>query len=214
MFPTYSFGSLNRAGGGATIDWSITDQISLGLVGELFSTETPLRALLYGITSDEYAARLAYRWHESRTVALRGGIQPFSDGNLRQTLTLNWKERLVALPHFDLTSLVDIGTSSNSLTNVPYFSPARDLSATAGFLAEHVLWRSYDNSITQALRVEAGLYAEQGFANDWIGTASYEHRWRFDPLTELHYGVQLSRRVYDGAELREISLLVGLRQRI
>ena len=102
----------------------------------------------------------------------------------------------------------------NHMLELCDFSPARDLSATAGFLAEHVLWRSYDNSITQALRVEAGLYAEQGFANDWIGTASYEHRWRFDPLTELHYGVQLSRRVYDGAELREISLLVGLRQRI
>ena len=214
VFPTYSFGTLNRAGGGATIDWSITDQISLGVVGELFSTETPLRALLYGITSDEFAARLAYRWHESRTVALRGAVQPFSDGNLRQALTLNWKERLVAMPHFDLTSLVDVGTSSNSLTNVPYYSPARDLSATAGFLAEHVLWRSYDNSLTQTLRVEAGLYAEQGFANDWIGTASYEHRWRFDPLTELHYGVQFSRRVYDGSELRELSLLVGLRQRI
>jgi biofilm PGA synthesis protein PgaA len=213
-YPTYSFGTFNRAGGGATVDWSITDQLSLGVVAEIFSTETPLRALYYGITADEFAARLAYRWHESRTVAVRAAVQPFSDGNLRQSATLTWEERLIALPHFDLTSLVDVGTSSNSLTNVPYFSPARDLSATAGFLAEHVVWRSYDNSLTQALRVEAGLYAEQGYANDWIGTASYEHRWRFDPLTEFHYGVQVSRRVYDGSELREIALLVGLRQRI
>ena len=73
------------------------------------------------------------------------------------------------------------------------------MSLTAGLLAEHVLWRRYEKSLVQALMVDAGLYAEQGYANNWLGTLSYEHRWRFDPMTEFRYGVLLTRRVYDGS---------------
>ena len=214
LFPTFSFGTLGRAGGGGTVDWSVTDQILLGASAESFSPDTPLRALFYGITADEYALKAAYRWHESRSIALVGAMLPFSDGNRRLTGALAYKEKLIDVPHFDLTGLIDLGTSSNTSTNAPYYNPARDLSATAGFLAEHVLWRRYDASLVQALKVEGGLYSEQGFADDWIGAAGYEHRWRFDPYTEFRYGIELSRRVYDGAEVRGIALVVGLRQRI
>ena len=58
-----------------------------------------------------------------------------------------------------------------------------------------------------------GPYAQQGFATDWLGTLAYEHRWRFDPLTELRYGVTVTRRVYDGAVENTLMLTVGLTQR-
>ena len=214
LFADQSFGTLGRFGGGGTVDVSINDQISVGASAEFFSADTPLRAQFYGITSDEYALRAAYRWHESRNLTLTGAYQPFSDGNQRLSATGSFKEKFLAMPGFALTGLIDVGTSSNTLTNVQYYSPARDFTATGGLLAEHVLWKRYDTSLVQALQVEAGLYAEQGFANDWVGVASYEHRWRFDPFTELHYGVELSRRVYDGQELRGLAFVVGLRQRL
>lgn len=213
-FPTMSWGTLNRAGGGATVDWFPTDQISLGVSAEAFSLETPLRALFYGITSDQYVARAAYRWHESRALAGVASYQPFTDGNQRLTAGLTYTERLIDIPKFDLTGRADLFTSSNTLANAPYFNPSADLSATVGFLAEHVAWRYYEASFTQALRVDAGLYAQQGYANDWIGIASYEHRWRIDPRTEFRYGIQASRRVYDGIEEKSYGLIVGLRQRI
>jgi biofilm PGA synthesis protein PgaA len=118
------------------------------------------------------------------------------------------------MPHFDLTGRAEVFTSSNTLPNAPYFNPTSDLSATLGFLAEHVTWRYYDASFVQALRVDAGLYAQNGFATDWIGIASYEHRWRFDPRTEFRYGIQFSRKVYDGIEEKTWGLIIGLRQRI
>ena len=62
--------------------------------------------------------------------------------------------------------------------------------------------------------VDAGLYAEQGYASNWIGTVNYEHRWRFDPLTEFRYGVFLMRRVYDGSVENTLGFIIGLRQRI
>ena len=64
------------------------------------------------------------------------------------------------------------------------------------------------------LTADAGLYSEYGYADNWIGTLKYEHRWRFDPLTEFRYGVMLMRRVYDGSVENTLGFLVGLRQRI
>jgi hypothetical protein len=43
---------------------------------------------------------------------------------------------------------------------------------------------------------------------------SYEHRWRFDPWTEFHYGVVFSRNVFDGDPEEAFALLFGLRQRL
>ena len=119
------------------------------------------------------------------------------------------------MPGFDLTGRAQAYASSNSLGGtVPYYNPSQDLSLTGGFMAEHVLWRRYENSLVHALTVDAGLYAEQYYANNWIGTINYEHRWRFDPLTEFRYGVTLMRRVYDGSVENTLGFLVGLRQRI
>ena len=139
---------------------------------------------------------------------------PFTDGNQRFTGGVTYKERLINLPHFDVTGLAEAYASSNNQPNAPYYNPARDLSLTGGFLVEHMLWRRYDNSLVQALLVDGGLYSEYGFSDNWIGTLSYEHRWRLDPLTEFHYGVMLTRRAYDGSIENTLMFVVGLRQRI
>lgn len=214
LFPTLSFGTLQKAGGGATIDWFVNDQFSVGISGELFSIETPIRALYYGISSDQVALRAAYRWHENRSLLAVASYQPFTDGNQRLTFGVTFLQKLIDIPLFDLTGRAEVFTSSNTKPDAPYFNPSADLSATVGLLAEHVSWRAYDKSFVQALRVDAGLYSQQGYADNWIGVASYEHRWRIDPRTEFRYGVQVSRKFYDGLEERSIGLIVGLRQRI
>jgi biofilm PGA synthesis protein PgaA len=215
LYPTQSWGTLVKAGGGATVDWWVTDQIELSASGELFSIDTPLRALLFGITADAYAAKATYRWHESRSVSAGFAYMPFTDGNQRITANATYKEKLIDIPLFDLSGRVEAYTSSNTLGGtVPYYNPSRDLSLTGGFLAEHILWRRFDNSLVQALAVDAGLYAEQGYASNWIGTVNYEHRWRFDPLTEFRYGVLLMRRAYDGSIENTLGFTIGLRQRI
>lgn len=200
LYPTQSWGTLVKAGGGAAIDWWVTDHIELSASAELFSVDTPLRALFYGISANEFAAKATYRWHESRSLSASFACLPFTDGNQRVAAGVNYKERLINIPRFDLTGRAEAYTSSNTLGGIaPYYNPSQDLSLVGGLLAEHVLWRRYDNSLVQALSVDAGLYAEQGYANNWIGTLNYEHRWRFDPLTEFRYGVLLMRRVYDGS---------------
>ena len=64
LYPSFSSGTLSRSGGGATVDWSATDQIHFAVAGEIFSWETPLRAVLHGITSDNISTTATYRWDE------------------------------------------------------------------------------------------------------------------------------------------------------
>ncbi|MCA0304865.1 MAG: poly-beta-1,6 N-acetyl-D-glucosamine export porin PgaA [Proteobacteria bacterium] len=215
IYPTANMGTLQKAGGGATVDWWLTDQIELSASAELFSLASPLRGLYYGISANEFAAKATYRWHESRNVSLRLAYLPFTDGNQRFAGGFAYEERAINVPGFDLTGRLQAYASTNSMGGTqPYYNPSQDLSLTGGFLAEHVLWRRYENSLVHALTVDAGLYAEQNYASNWIGTINYEHRWRFDPLTEFRYGVQLMRRVYDGSVENTLGFLVGLRQRI
>ncbi len=42
LYPTQSWGTLTKAGGGATLDWRPTDQIRLAFSSELYSWDTPL----------------------------------------------------------------------------------------------------------------------------------------------------------------------------
>ena len=213
-FATQNWGTLSQAGGGATLDWTATDQLRLSVAAEKFALATPLRALLSGITADEVAGRATWRWHESSSVSGFLGWYPFTDGNRRLVGGMELRQKLLDLPHFDLTGRGDLYTSSNTRSDAPYFNPSRDFAATAGLLAEHVAWRRYETSFVQALSLDAGSYSQQGYGTGWIGTLGYEHRWRFDPLTEFRYGVLLTRRIYDGDPSRGITFVFGLTQRI
>ena len=213
LYPSQNLGTLSRAGGGATLGWSPSDEVHLAFAGERYTWDTPLRAVLHGITADSLSTKATYRWDESRDVSASFAYLPFSDSNQRFAGGVSYKERLINVPGFDLTGNAEAYASSNSRRDAPYYNPSQDLSVTGGLLAEHVLWRRYEDSLVQALKVDGGLYSENGFGDNWIATIDYQHRWRFDPLSEFHYGVQLSRRVYDGSVEKSVTLVVGLTQR-
>jgi biofilm PGA synthesis protein PgaA len=212
-YASYSGGELEKAGGGFTLEWQPNDRLSLGINGEIFSINTPLRALFSDTTANEIGGHIGYRWHESREITVFGSYLDFTDGNEQKNAGLDFSQRLVDIPHFDLTGRIEVFASANSNQDVAYYSPERDLTATGGLLAEHLLWRRYDESLVQAFSLDAGSYSQEGFGTDWIGTFSYEHRWRFDPWTELRYGVELGRHVFDGDPEKSVAFTFGLSQR-
>jgi biofilm PGA synthesis protein PgaA len=210
LYPTQSWGTLEKAGGGATLDWRATDQIRLAFSSELYSWDTPLRALLHGITADSFAMKASYRWDESRSLSGTVSYSPFTDGNQRYNAGAMFTQKLINIPHFDLSATGEVFASHNNRPAAPYYNPDSDLTVDAGLLAEHMIWRRYDDSWVQALSVSAGLYSEAHFRSSAIATVNYEHRWRFDPFMELHYGVQLKRRVYDGSVENSAALTLGM----
>ena len=213
LYASDNLGTLTKPGGGATLDWSATDQILVSLAGELYTWDTPLRALLHGVTADELSSRLTYRWDESRSLSASFAYVPFTDGNQRYAAGVTYTQKLVNLPDFDLTGIGELDASHNDRPQAPYFNPDRDLAVDGGLLAEQTIWRRYDDSLVQALLVNAGLYAQAHFPSKPIATVSYEHRWRFDPLFEFAYGVELSRRVYDGSVENSVALTFRLARR-
>jgi biofilm PGA synthesis protein PgaA len=120
---------------------------------------------------------------------------------------------VVNQPSINMTATVDAYASRTTRLDAPYSNPARALSLTGGALMEHRMWRRYDMSLVQAVTADAGLYAQRDYANGWVATLRYEHRWRFDPLTSFTYGVGLTRRIYDGVAERTLAFTVGLGQR-
>ena len=214
VFPTWSWGTFSKPGGGATVDWLATDHVQLSFAAERFSPATPLRALREEITADDYSMRATYRWHEARRVSANFAYQPFSDDNRRLTGGVVYQEMFANRPSFDLTAVVEAYASDNTRgSDAPYYNPARDLSATGGIRMDHRTWRRYDNGFVQVFGADAGVYAQRGFRNDWIATLIYEHHWRFDPLTSFRYGVRLTRRVYDGVSEQTLVVTTGLSQR-
>ena len=55
---------------------------------------------------------------------------------------------------------------------------------------------------------------ERDYTGGAIGSMSYQHRWRFDPWTELAYGVSVAERIYDGDRSRTLGAFITLRQRL
>ncbi len=211
---TENLGTLPRTGFAGTVDWSPTDHLSLGFAGQHISDETPLRALLYGITADSVSTRLTYTWDEAHSASASAGWMPFTDGNQRAILDARYTQKVIAIPHFGLSVGGELYTSTNSLANAPYYNPSADGSATINLLAEHTIWRRYDRSLVQAVTLDGGWYGERDFKGGPIGTSSYEHRWQFGPRTELVYGVSIGERIYDGDGALVLGAFITLRQRI
>jgi biofilm PGA synthesis protein PgaA len=213
LYANGNWGALRKPGGGATLDWSPSDQLRIAVAGGLFSWDTPVRAVLHGIMADQVSAQVTWSWNESRSVSAGFAYLPFTDGNRREEANVTFTQKLVDLPHFDLTGTAEAFASTNNRPQAPYYNPVRDLTVEGGLLAEHTVWRSYSESFVQALSANVGLYAEAHFASRPVATLGYEHRWRFDPWLEVAYGVELSRRVYDGSVENSVGLVVRLTRR-
>ena len=122
----------------------------------------------------------------------------FSDGNFRRSLAGSLEQRLVTLPKYKLTGVVDLYTSANSRNDTIYFNPDRDFSAAVTLVNLQRLYRRYDQSFSHRLALTIGNYWQKGYNDDYIAGFSYEHIWAAAERFELVYGFSRFRRVYDG----------------
>jgi biofilm PGA synthesis protein PgaA len=137
----------------------------------------------------------------------------FSDGNQRRIARFVFAERVVDRPHLDVTLRPELYASTNTRTDAPYFNPSADGSAALSVDIEHVIWRFYDQSFGQRLVLTGGAYWQENYGTGAIGAARYEQVWRNDPWTEVRYGVEVNRRLYDGVGENAFVLFANLVQR-
>jgi len=101
-------------------------------------------------------------------------------------------------PRFTVTAIVELYYSTNSRTDVAYFSPEWIFSPTVSLVAEHVAWRRYRKSFVHALTVAGGATLQSGFDAGPIVNVAYEHRWQLGPQVSLSYGIAVGSNVFDG----------------
>ena len=206
-------GTLDKPGASAIGNWRANDHFTVYAGAEAYAIDIPLRAQFYGISGNAVDLGAEYRWHESR--ALAGALRQveFSDGNRRESARLVLRQRLIDRPHFDLDLRPEYYTSRNSRRGAPYFNPESDSAMTVAVEAEHVMSRHYERSWVQRLVLAAGSYRQGGFPSRTIGTLGYEQRYRLDASLELRYGLEMTRRAYDGIAERALVGSLGLVKR-
>lgn len=206
-------GDLSQAGADAFLAWEPSDHWTFTLDGSYYAVDTPLRATLYGITANSAGGSVRYAWNESRALRINARWYDFSDGNRRTSAGLTFNQKIVDIPHLDVTLRPELYASENSSNAGPYFSPLRDFSASLTIDAEHILWRRYERAFSHRLAVTGGSYWQENFERGWTGNVLYEQVWQNNPWCELRWGVQFRRAVYDGDVTPSIDTFIRLNWR-
>ena len=199
-------GSLTKTGGQLSVGWEPTDHWSFAAGAEVFAADTPLRAVKNGITANSAGASVRYAWDESRWLSLGATGYDFSDGNDRASALLAFDQQIIDRPHFVVSLRPELYASENSDSNVPYFSPQRDLSATLTVEATQILWRRYERSFSHRLALTGGAYWQEGFGGDGIGSILYEQTWQGQSWASLSWGAQLGSAMYDGDRTNSVEV--------
>ena len=174
------------------------DHWSIPFAAELFSRDTPLRALRNGIDADALRLGVDYLRDESGQWGLSGQWMDFSDDNRRLQFSGYRRERLLSRPHYKLDARLDLGISSNSESDGPYFSPERDFSAELTLDNRWLLYRRYSFSFGHRLALSGGGYWQRDYSGHPVASLLYEHNWQAHDRLGLDYGAVWRRRVYDG----------------
>ncbi len=174
------------------------DQRSWPFAVEIRSSATPTRALRNGIDADAIRFGYVHREHERRRWSLGAGLMDFSDGNLRTHLRADLRQRLVTRPHYHLDGVVDLYASLNKKSDVPYYSPQQDASASVTLDNTWLLWRRYQRAFRHRFTLTLGGYQQQGYGVGPLLGVRYEHMWQADGRFDLVYGIGWHRRIYDG----------------
>lgn len=203
-----SFGT-ERAGGQLAGDWDIDDHWNLSGAGEIFASDTPLRALLHRITADAATVNLGYRASELRDVKATVEVLPFSDGNLRTVLSSHADQRVYTTPHLQLNGTVDLAASQNSSTDEPFFNPRHDALGAGGVDLTHILYRRYDFTYSHRLVATIGPYWEQRFGTGLAWSIRYEQRVAWNDTGEVSVGLSFSRQPFDGEYENDVALTLG-----
>ena len=196
-----------HAGGRASLAWAPDDEWRFSGAMQIFSADTPLRALKHDISANSWAVRVAFSPSELQTYSLAAELVNFSDGNDRTILDANATQRLMTWPHLTLDAIADLYASKNTLRNAPYFNPSEDFSGSLTLTANQILYRRYSFVYSHSLSLTGGDYLESGFGGGFAGSLYYEQRLRFSDSLEGALGLRLRRQPYDGHSENSFAIL-------
>ena len=205
---------MNVNGNSLQARWEPDDHWTLQASSEHVASETPLRAMVYGITANLLSLGGSYRWDERRALDASVRSMAFSDGNQRQESNASLTQQVLARPGLTINLGGSVYASQNSLADAPYFNPSSDSAVNLTAELTHRIWRSYEHSLEQRVVVGLGTYNQSGFGSFPTSSARYEQEYQESPFWSLRYGLEWARRAYDGVPEQSLRAYLAWEHRI
>jgi biofilm PGA synthesis protein PgaA len=175
--------------------------------------DLPLRARAAGVVADTWDAGLSYAAGTRWDARAGGGRSELSDGN-RRTWGLAAAHVLARQgPVYRATFGAEVYGSENSRSDVAYFSPAHDRSASLTHRSEWVTANAPGHRHSFSLLAHAGVYDQQGFGAGPVGGLWLESDWDLSGRTVLVAGAGARSQLYDGSRELDPRFYLTLRWR-
>lgn len=178
--------------------WRPNDYKTINFEVERFSSESPQRGFYSGVRADHASTSFTHRWSEKTSVDVGFQYMWFTDGNERFAESLSINQQLFANSFWNISGAFSAYTSSNTISDVLYFNPERDLSLSPAVNVSHIIKSSYEFSYTHALTASTGYYQQKNFEANWNFNFRYEQNISFNYLHSLAWSISGGRQVYDG----------------
>lgn len=202
------------AGLHAELNWHLSDLWTVGASGELNSYDTPLRADLNGVSSDQLGFQARFNANESLSLGGNLSLASFDDGNRRRSLTLSGRQRLLNKTWFKLDGTGYANFSRNSEDLASYYNPSSDRSLIVGAEMRWIIFGGTDRGFYHRLHPQLGSYYQESYGSNSIWSLEYEFGMRFNRSWSLNLGARRGRHAYDGGMETSNTLLLGLEGRL
>jgi len=180
---------------------------------ELDSDATQLRAYRLGIESDQINLGARFAPSELASVSMGLNRADYSDGNALDTIYADGRYRVLRRPRSSVDVTGGLGLGRADSDAVPYYSPTRTQTLTAGLSHTLRLYRRYERELNQTISANAGRYAQQGFDNGSIWSVTYRIDWMITRRHSLSVEAQRLGQFFDGAREHSTVGVISLNSR-
>jgi poly-beta-1,6 N-acetyl-D-glucosamine export porin PgaA len=204
----HSTGGNSYTGATGTFGYAPDDHWHFQAGFDTNSNGLPWKAYQAGITGRTLGATARYSVDDRRYFDLAYGVGRYSDTNLNQQWAAIWYERFLNTPNHQVSTWVEFNTSSNTVTNTPYFSPPRDYTAQITAMYQWTPWRNADKSFAQRVYATFGGYRQSNVGDSGLWEVRLEQAWQLGTQASLAYGIGVASQRMD--RTRETSKLIYL----
>jgi biofilm PGA synthesis protein PgaA len=204
----HSTGGNSYTGATGTFGYAPDDHWHFQAGFDTNSNGLPWKAYQAGITGRTLGASARYSVDDRRYFDLAYGVGRYSDTNLNQQWAAIWYERFLNTPNHQVSTWVEFNTSSNTVTNAPYFSPPRDYTAQITAMYQWTPWRNADKSFAQRVYATFGGYRQSNVGDSGLWEVRLEQAWQLGTQASLAYGIGVASQRMD--RTRETSKLIYL----
>jgi biofilm PGA synthesis protein PgaA len=194
----------------AGFNWAIGDHWSWSADASSAGADIPLRAQFYRISGNTLSTAVQWRASELTSARLALYRDHFTDGNLRKGWLADFVQRLHTGPNLSLDGGVEIGGSTNSEKDRPYFNPAWDRSYALTATLQNALYQYDARSWNERFDAAIGRYAERSYATGWMASLRYGQTFQLRAGLRFVWGVSWRWQPYDGRHESRVVLDVSM----